>query len=329
MSQETLSVIMANYNHAHYLPETLGAILNQSYKPLEVIVVDDGSTDNSVEVIEQFVRKDSVVRLLRNETNRGALFSIHRALEHASGAYVYSSSADDKALPGFFEKSMSLLAQHSQAGLCCSEPASFDGVTGIVSENPMRLSDQPAYFSPVELVELMRRRGVHIAGHTSIVKRPALLEAGGFVPELKWHCDWFALLVVAFRCGICYIPEPLATIRLLPNSYSASGTRDWTVQRRVLDTILHIVKSPQYRDVRPNFERSQVLAGFGWSMLRVILANPAHWHYLSLDLLRRINWWQAVFKFGLYPVWYRLPISVRRAYRWLRNRSTSAVIAHG
>lgn len=73
-----LSVVVPNYNHAQYLPEALNAILNQSCRPMEVIVIDDCSTDNSVEVIEAFIRMDPIIRLYRNERNRGVNFSMNR-----------------------------------------------------------------------------------------------------------------------------------------------------------------------------------------------------------------------------------------------------------
>lgn len=77
----TLCVLMPNYNHARFLPESLEAILAQSYPPLEVIVLDDASTDNSVEVIESFLRRDPRVRLVRNERNVGVERSVNRLVE--------------------------------------------------------------------------------------------------------------------------------------------------------------------------------------------------------------------------------------------------------
>ena len=56
MTTPTLSVIMGNYNHAHYLVESIPAILNQSFRPKEFIIIDDASTDNSVEIIEGFAK---------------------------------------------------------------------------------------------------------------------------------------------------------------------------------------------------------------------------------------------------------------------------------
>ena len=125
MTSPTLSVITANYNHAHLIGEALDAILRQSLRPLELIVVDDGSTDNSVEVIERFARRDTTIRLVRNERNMGAQLTSNRGLQHASGAYMYFAAADDRILPGFFEKSIALLTQYPQAGLCCCAPLSI------------------------------------------------------------------------------------------------------------------------------------------------------------------------------------------------------------
>jgi glycosyltransferase involved in cell wall biosynthesis len=71
MGHNTLSVIMVNYNHGKFIGEALDAILSQSYRPMEIIVIDDASTDNSLEIIQQFVRRDLIIRLIRREKNMG------------------------------------------------------------------------------------------------------------------------------------------------------------------------------------------------------------------------------------------------------------------
>ena len=101
----TLSVIPTNCNNARYLGEALRAILNQSLRPKEVIVVDDGSTDNSIAVIKEFEHTDSIVHLVCNDRNQGVLFSGNGGPTVASGDYVCWAVADDKVLPGFSEKS--------------------------------------------------------------------------------------------------------------------------------------------------------------------------------------------------------------------------------
>src|SRR5256884_7474545 len=120
MTLPRLSVIIPNYNHARFLPNCLEAILRQSEQPFEIIVIDDASTDNSVEVIEAFTKRNPIIRFYRNEQNRGVVSGMNRGLELARGDYVYYAAADDQVLPGFFEKSLRLLNEHPQAALCCT-----------------------------------------------------------------------------------------------------------------------------------------------------------------------------------------------------------------
>jgi glycosyltransferase involved in cell wall biosynthesis len=285
VSRASLSVVMANYNHARYLPESLGAILSQSRRATEVIVVDDGSTDDSAVVLERFVRQDDRVRVLYNGQNRGVVTSATRALDAARGDYVYSGSADDCVLPGLFEKSLAALERYPQAGLCCSEPATFIDGSRDVRPNALALSDRPTYFSPEHVVALMRRKRLWIAGHTSVMRRSAVLEAGALLPSLRWHSDWFLLLVIAFRHGICYIPEALAAIRIRPDSYSAVGMRRPALQRQVVRNVLRQLDSASYRDVRPRFKASDALVGLP-SSGQAILSRPRDWDLVSAEIAR-------------------------------------------
>lgn len=282
----SLSVLVANYNQGRFLRESLGALIGQSYKPREIVVLDDGSTDDSREIIAEFARREPRIRPVSNERNRGAVFSLNRLLDLASGDYVYMAAADDRVLPGLLERSMDILERFPEAGLCCSDPAMLDDRTGRVRDNRMRLSDEPRCFSPEEWCRLSRYSRAWIAGHTVVAKRSALIEAGGLLPELKWHCDWFAWLVVGFRYGVCYVPEPLALFRTLSGSYSSAGMKRREEQRVVYGRLLELLKSQAYGDVRPLFERSRSLAHPG--TLRAILSDRRHWDYLSADLVSRV-----------------------------------------
>src|SRR5882762_4010768 len=127
----SLSVVVLNYNHAEYLPRSLGAILGQSVQPLEILVMDDASTDNSIEVIENLGRQHPHIRLHRNERNLGVVPNINRGIDLAMGDYVLSAAADDELVPGFFEKSLRVLAQHPQAALSATISVFREAHTGV------------------------------------------------------------------------------------------------------------------------------------------------------------------------------------------------------
>jgi glycosyltransferase involved in cell wall biosynthesis len=285
---------MTNYNHAQYLETSLGAILAQTFRPAEVIVVDDDSTDNSLAVLEALARKDPIVRVIRNAKNLGVVAAWHEGYRHVTGDYLYSAAADDCVLPGLFEKSMALLAQYPQAALCCSFPASFqeDAASGTLAwkPNPVYWSEAPCYFCPEELADVLC--GDYIPGHTTIMKRSALDQAGGLRPELKWHCDWFATLVMAFRHGICFLPEPLARLRISPASYSAAGVNFGAEQEEVLLELLRLLRSPEYRDVLPYFAASGALGLLNerHRLVRAYFAHPEQWDAAGLALIQQPLW---------------------------------------
>lgn len=264
-----LSVVMANYNHAQYLRESIESVLSQSYQPMEFIIIDDGSTDQSVEVIESYAKKYSIIRFFEHEKNEGVHVTVNQLLELAQGEYIYFQSADDKVHPGFFEKSMRCLLSHPQAVLCTSDPAYFND-SGPLKSRAFRLSRQPTYLSPKVMVDVIRRENFFVGGLTTIARIEAIKEAGGWIEDLKWHCDWFALHVMAFRYGSCYIPEFLASMRESEKSYSRNGTCDSKEQRQVIENILNLLMQDRYRDVRDQFVDSGILSVFGAKTLRVV-----------------------------------------------------------
>ena len=295
MGCSTLSIIMPNYNYGHYIGDAIEAITSQSLRPCEVIIVDDGSTDDSVAVIEQFVKRDSIVRLLRNGRNMGVVFAANRGLEHATGDYVYFASADDRVLPGLFEKSMDLLAQFPEAGLCCSDFLYLKEPEGHIREQKFRLSAKPRYFPSYKFVELLRKRHFPIGGVTILMKRKALQEIGGFNHNLAWQCDWFVDFVVGFRYGICYIPETLAISRLHPKSNSIIQNRESSAQRCILDYMFSLLRSPEFIDVLYCFRVSGILSRFKLGVLISLLLRQAQYRdFLTPLLLRRVLWLRAL-----------------------------------
>jgi glycosyltransferase involved in cell wall biosynthesis len=212
---------MTNYNHASFLPESLTAILNQSYRPQEIIIIDDASTDNSVEVIERFCGKYSHIKLLRNERNLGPVKNIERLREMCTGDYFYAASADDKVLPGFFEKSMRLLEQFPEAGLCSALAMVIDeyGKYLGISKVPI-ISLKPCFVTPQQFRLAFVKHGSWLNGLTAISRRQAVIEVGGFNPELGPFIDTFTCEVLALRYGVCFIPEPLVANRRMVTAYS-------------------------------------------------------------------------------------------------------------
>lgn len=224
MNEPTLSVVMPNYNHARFLTQAVQDLLSQSFSPYEIIIIDDGSTDDSIKVIERIVRENpnSNIKFLRNDQNQGVIYTANRGLREASGQYVYFAAADDRIFPGFFENSMRLLAKYPEAGLCSSirKVIHEDGV-GCRSplKNPSSIE---CYLTPLECMRLLRKYDSWMGGNSCIYRRDVVLECGGFLPELGPHCDIFLAMLVALKYGVCFIPKQMAGFKLSSTGYSAT-----------------------------------------------------------------------------------------------------------
>ncbi|MEX2528450.1 MAG: glycosyltransferase family 2 protein [Gemmatimonadota bacterium] len=313
----TFSVVIPNYNHGHYLEAALHAHLGQSVPPLEIIVVDDASTDDSCAVVERMAANHPRVRLVQLPQNGGVNPAINRGLHEARGDYVHVSAADDLVMPGFAARSLAVVAAHPDAGLCFSDPAVTKGDSGAVYPLPLALSPHPCLFSPAEFERHCRWLFFTMPTNTVLYRRAPLLAAAGFVEELRWWADMFASCTVGFRHGACYVPEVLAVVRVLTSSYSQLGLRDTAGQRDALHRMVDLLDSPSYRDVAPAFRASALLPHPPrYRSLLWLLASPRHRRYLTPRLVTRVVVWGSwrVLK-PCIPQMVRLAVR-RLVYRW-------------
>jgi glycosyltransferase involved in cell wall biosynthesis len=290
----TLSVVIPNYNHARYLERAVRAHLEQTVVPLEIIVVDDASTDESPALVERIAAVHPKVRLVRLERNAGVNGAMNRGLLESRGDYVCFSAADDVVTPKFAARSLEAAARYPEAGFCFSEPAEMAG-DGRVRHLPLRLSDEARLLSPSEVEQLLRATWFAFPGHAVVYRRQALLSIGGFVEDLRWYADWFANCVLAFRHGACYLPDVLAVFRVSAGSYSARGLQDGAVQRRLVYRILDLLASERFADVAGAFRASALVPELRFRVLPWLLASPAHRRYLTPRLVARVlvrgTWW--------------------------------------
>ena len=114
-----ISVIVPVYNQEKYLDMCLKSILSQTYRRLEVIVVDDASTDRSCEIIDHYARQDDRIHLIRNTENRGPSYTRNAGIEIAKGGYIGFVDSDDVIEPAMFETLYALIrAYHADISGC-------------------------------------------------------------------------------------------------------------------------------------------------------------------------------------------------------------------
>ena len=296
----TLSVLIPNYNHGRYISHCLDRIFRQEFPPTEVIVVNDASTDDSVEIISRYASRAPRLRLYCNPTNIGVMKTMNRALGLARGDYIYGGAADDWVAPAHFQKAMNMLLRYPQAGLCFGYVCQFHADSEKLYPLRSRMSRHKRYFSPDELTEAFSRvarpgDSVVVPGNGAIWKRAEFIRAGGYQESLRWYGDWFTLQVVALRHGACFIPEYLAYTRVDHRSFSFAGQKNWEEQRVVLDRMIRLIKSKKFRDVLPRFQEGQIFSQMSPGIARLVVSQREHWDRDSVLLVENgfQRWWKA------------------------------------
>ncbi|MDQ3110739.1 MAG: glycosyltransferase [Bacteroidota bacterium] len=116
MKQPKLSVILPYYNAEEFLQESISSILNQTFTDFELIIIDDGSTDRSAEIISG--QNDPRIRVIRNEKNYGLIETLNTGFRNAKGEFIARMDADDISRAERFEKQVSFLEKNSAVGVC-------------------------------------------------------------------------------------------------------------------------------------------------------------------------------------------------------------------
>jgi glycosyltransferase involved in cell wall biosynthesis len=233
----SLSVIMANYNHGALLPRSLGAILAQQPPADEIIIVDDGSTDDSIAVIERICADHPSIRLIRHDRNRGVAAAIETALAAVTGDFLLAAAADDFILPGLFSEALAALHAHPQAALFCAGVVLVDRNEAVTGFRPAALPRaHGGYLSPAETRAALRHSDNWFVGPSVVYRCAPLARIGYFDHTLGSMTDGMANRLLAVQHGFCFEPQMLAAWRVYPESFSARSVLSATESERLIAT---------------------------------------------------------------------------------------------
>ncbi|UCB42549.1 MAG: glycosyltransferase [Dehalococcoidales bacterium] len=203
----TVSVVIPTYNRAHLLPETIQSVLNQSFRDFEVLVVDDGSTDNTAEVVSTFPVK------YFHQTNQGAPTARNKGMELTQSKYIVFLDSDDALLENMLEREVEILDRYPAAGFIYGQ-AYLTNTEGTIFGLRKHRGKRPEIREGwEELRELVF--GCRIPSPTVMVRRSCLEEVGGYDPDFQFGSQDFELWVrLAKHYAVAYIPAPLAKYRV-------------------------------------------------------------------------------------------------------------------
>ena len=124
--QKKISVVIPNYNHSQYIVERINSFIDQKYKPHEIIVIDDFSSDDSRKILNDLKKNIPSLKIILNDSNLGPVVSCNKGLFIASGDYIYPCAMDDVTSANFFYDTVNYLNKYPQASFCYTIPGTID-----------------------------------------------------------------------------------------------------------------------------------------------------------------------------------------------------------
>lgn len=112
MDKKLVSVILPAYNSSKYIEYTIASLQNQTYKNIEIIVIDDGSKDNTLEIVQKLSENDSRIKIYKNDKNHGLAYTTNRGISLSQGEYIVQADHDDLSLPNRIEVCYNYLENH-------------------------------------------------------------------------------------------------------------------------------------------------------------------------------------------------------------------------
>lgn len=226
MSPPRISVLMTIYNGGRFLGPAVQSLLDQSFADFELVAVENGSSDGSVQAMRDFAARDARVRLIELERNIGRTPALIRALEEARGDLIAVQDADDISFPDRFEAEVAHLDAHPDCqlvGSWCS----------LIDENGQRIGELHPVGGAERAFQAMAHTNV-VAHSSAMFRRASALAVGGYPPELPFGQDYGLWVRLMELGGIAVLERELAAIRQHGGNLS---TLPSTVVVRSLDAI--------------------------------------------------------------------------------------------
>jgi glycosyltransferase involved in cell wall biosynthesis len=235
MSNIKVTICIPTFNGEKYLRECLGSAILQTYPRIEIIIVDDNSTDNTIPIIQEYLRKDSRIKLFINEKNLGLVANWNRCIEHVNGEWIKYLFQDDLLHPQCIERMVSATNNNCKLIVCDREFIfENDASKEIRSEYNIKINtlrklfkiDEPTLISAKRIIKVVSNStNTNFIGEPTVVmfRKELFNVIGGFNLLLVQICDLEYWLRISTNYGLFYIPETLVSFRVHGQSMTASN----------------------------------------------------------------------------------------------------------
>ena len=265
-----ISVVMSVYNGQKYLREAIDSILNQTFKEFEFIVIDDGSTDKSVEIIKSYV--DPRIILIKQE-NQGLAAALNGGIKIAKGKYIARMDADDISEVDRFSLQLQYMENnnHCVAVGSLSNIISKDGDFLYLAENTIdskKLKTVLPYTTP-------------FAHGSSFIRVSAIRSVGGYHEQMRFGQDMLLWIDLAELGDFAIIPKPLYNFRITPFSNSRTSKKNQKIEKKIF--------YEYYRDRTLNIDKIKLIPEIGGGLSYNQKMSKYHKGIGVIDLIYKLD----------------------------------------
>ena len=225
LSTPHVSVILPTYNRAHLVERALASVLNQGYRDFELLVVDDGSRDDTANVVQNM--SDPRIRYIRHETNRGVSAARNTGIKAAQGYYIGFQDSDDYWLPTKLEEQVTLLHKFPEVGVV------YTSLVKKCGDREVIVPERNASIKSGSITNELLFRNL-VGTPTALVKRALFGEYGGFDETMSCYEDWELWLRLSKHTTFLHLPEPFVV-----SPFTPYGVNDQNKQK-LANAMLHI-----------------------------------------------------------------------------------------
>lgn len=206
-----ISIVVTSYNYQKYIKDTINSVVNQTYKDWELIVIDDASTDCSVDIIKEFIKNDNRIKLIENSKNSGLKFSLQKAVKEASGEWIAFLESDDLWREDYLCKKVELISNKEPFGLIYNDVELF-------GEPEARNFPKTNGKFPRNMFYEFGTKNP-ILTMSCVMLKKNLLELIDFNTPIDKLLDWYIYIQLARITDFQYVPQKLTLWRQHNNSY--------------------------------------------------------------------------------------------------------------
>lgn len=214
-----VSIVVASYNHAEYLEQRMDSLINQTYQNIEILVIDDCSTDNSVAVLRSY-ESHPKVRLIIREKNGGWVAVSNQGVEISSGEFIIFANCDDACKPQLIERLVKVMYENPSAGISFCRSLMIDEDGNLLGDDyevreksfKMRCSND-VLLKQKEVNRFLLHSCVIPNLSAALFRRESYKTAGGLTSAYRVCSDWALFFKVVENYDVAYVAQPLNEFR--------------------------------------------------------------------------------------------------------------------